>query len=105
MHVDDIEDTEMTDDEKMTEGEIEKEWEAAIDFGGFHEDSKSPEFHRMEHLAAVAFGLEAEEATNDEADFALLMTKLLTNLTESDRSLLAELMTLAVTSRDPQCSI
>ena len=91
----------------MTVGEIEKDWEATIDFGGFHEDSKSPEFYRMEHLAegvgkrhltAVAFGLEAEEVTKEEADFALLMTKLLTNLTESDRSLLAEAMMITVTS-------
>ena len=57
------------------------------------------------HLTGLAFEVEPEEVSDAEADFALLMTKLLTNLTESDRTLLAEVMLKAVTSRDPKLSI
>ena len=44
MQVDNVEDTEMTEDEKMTVGEIEKEREAAIDFGAFMRIQNLPNF-------------------------------------------------------------
>ena len=92
-----------------------KSAEDIIATGAFHEKSNSPQFfwHEIQHpgmgarhLTAKAFGIEnAEEVTDQEARFALLISSFLVQLTETQMELFAECLRYAVNYNDKEKSI
>ena len=82
--------------------------------GGFNKESTSPSYFWFEHkhpgqgirnLTAKAFNVPLEEVTDAEAHFALLISNLLLQLSESQRRLLAECLLHATNSGSKELSI
>ena len=81
---------------------------------GFADGSKSPSFiwqnmrangHGLKYLTSKAFGLQPDEVTWEEAQFSVLMSSLLIELSGNQRRLLANILLLAGNAPNPSLSI
>ena len=79
-----------------------------IKAGGFHPDSKSPDYFWFEHqnpgkgvkyLTSKAFSVNVDNVTAEEAGFSLVVSSLLMQLSEGQRKLFAECMLQAANWR------